>query len=83
MHLGMLLRGRFGVMPGMEMMRMGEMRVMGRILMLFIFRVLHRLVMMMRGLFVMLGGVLVMIDGGVMLAHGRLLKAPYERDAKP
>jgi hypothetical protein len=83
MHLGMLLGGRFGMVLGMKMMRMGEMRVMGRILVLFVFGVFHRLLMMMRGLLVMLGGVFVMIHGGVMLAHGRLLLAPHERDAKP
>jgi hypothetical protein len=72
----MLLGGGFGVMLGVEMVRMGDMRMMSRILMLFIFGVLHRLMMMVRGLLVVLGGVLVMFDGGVMLAHGRLLLAP-------
>ena len=78
-HFRVLFGGGFGVMLGVQMVRVGEMRVMSRLLVLIAFGVLHRLEMVACGLLVMLGGVFVMLDGGVMFAHGRLLLAPLRR----
>jgi hypothetical protein len=72
MKLDMGFRGFAGVMFGMLVMRMGEMRMMGAGLVIAITHMSGGFAMMLGGMFVMFGGVLVMFGGVLGVRHGRL-----------
>lgn len=74
------LRGFAGVMFGLLMMSMGEMRVMGARFVLAVRDEAGGFAMMLRGLFVMLGGEFVLLGGALGVRHGRLPFLPHLAD---
>ena len=73
MKLDMGLRGFAGVMFGMFVMGVSEMRMMGAGFMIAILDERGGFAMMLRGVFMVLGGVFVMICSVLGVRHGRLL----------
>jgi hypothetical protein len=73
MKLDMGLRGFAGVMFGMFVMGVSEMRMMGARFVVAILDEPGRFAMVLGSLFVVLGGVLVMICSVLGVRHGRLL----------
>ena len=73
MKLDMGLRGFAGVMFGMFVMGVSEMRMMGARFVIAILDERGGFAMMLRGVFMVLGGVLVMICSVLGVRHGRLL----------
>jgi hypothetical protein len=73
MKLDMSLRGFAGMMFGVLMMRMGEMRVMGAGFVIAVGDMRGGFAMMLRGVLMMLGGVFVMFGSVFGVRQGRLL----------
>jgi hypothetical protein len=65
-----LLRGVFGVLDRMQLVAMGQVRVMARLLVVARFGVLGRFAMMLGRLFEVLGRFVVVVMNFVLLAHG-------------
>jgi hypothetical protein len=81
MKLDMGLGGFAGVMFGLFMMGMGEVRVMGARFVLAVRDVAGGFAVMLGGFFMMLGGEFVMFGGVLGVRHGRLPFLPRLADA--
>jgi hypothetical protein len=80
MQLDMSFRGFAGMVLGMLVMRMGEMRVMGAGFVIVIGHMGSGLAMMVGRVLVMLRSVLVMLGGMLGMRHGRLPFLPRLAD---
>jgi hypothetical protein len=88
MPVGVMLAGFLGVVLGVDAVAIGDVGVMGRLVMLAVGMELGGFAMMDRGLLVMVGGVLVMLGTLMVVGHGLLLDMAWRsgkcrRDGRP